>query len=136
MISDGAYVDASFRDVDGEAAIGVVLFSGGWPLASHRKTISIPTSMEAEVAAIWWARYLYPDATIYSDNLTAAADEGATWIPREQNKTAHRVASEAIDVQKLMEKVPKKQRKRRSFVKAWMGRGVIRRTPTAAAALT
>lgn len=93
----GVYCDASYtRRFAGLAAVAIYDGTMLWAVVSWGRCSG---SHKAELAALRLARAEVEAralvARLYSDSQTAAAEVGATWLPRERNHLADRLAGAA-----------------------------------------
>jgi ribonuclease HI len=88
------YTDASGSGKQGRYWIGYVALEDGVEKDRVVHVRDGVSSSEAEREAIRLAKEKYPDAKIFSDDQSAAAATGATWISRKQNGEAHKLVSE------------------------------------------
>jgi hypothetical protein len=97
MLEDGVYCDAYARH--NFYVIGVVLIRDDIPIESHTKIIDTnlgkkTTSNHGEEQAILFAKEIYGDKyKIFNDNFGSASKHKVNWIPRSENKFAHRLAA-------------------------------------------
>ena len=94
---DGVYVDACCRD--GKSGLGIVAVKDNRMVeAIYIPTAKCPINDRLELQAIRWAKVIYPNQMVYSDNLWAVerynslTPEQVTWIPNDFNGLAHMLA--------------------------------------------
>lgn len=119
-----AFTDA--RCAEGFASIAVVHYSDDVKTITT-KMIETSDSSVAEAFGISLAREMYGDIQVFNDNHGVCVALGATWIPRDQNRIAHRAAASAYrkffapieSTAKISKKV------RRRGVRGARGRGIL-----------